>query len=82
MSAVVIRFPPRRPVAVLVIQDRGDGLWLVLAGSHGWVFADRDDAINEARWLARNLGLPIRHSESRTSYSEFLTTKHKRRFVP
>jgi hypothetical protein len=60
MTVAVIRFPSRRSAAVFVTQDRGDGLWLALAGSHGWVFADRDDAISEARWLSHNLSLPIR----------------------
>lgn len=60
MTAAVIRFPPRRPAAIFVTQDRGDGLWLAVAGSHGWVFANRHDAINEAHWLSRNLSLPVR----------------------
>ena len=54
----VIRFPARRASCVWVVLD-GDG-WLVLAGSHGWAHGDYDAALADARWLARNLNLPIR----------------------
>jgi hypothetical protein len=57
---LIIRFPPRRIGAVIVCRERnGDG-WLTLAGPHGWLHGDLDAARAEARWLARNLGLPIR----------------------
>jgi hypothetical protein len=56
----VIRFPLRRIGAVLVLKDRdGDG-WLALCGSNGWLFGWRAEACREARWLARNTGLPVR----------------------
>ena len=32
MTARMIQIVPRRPAAIFVIQDRGDGLWLALAG--------------------------------------------------
>jgi hypothetical protein len=58
MSAV-IRFPSRRFAAVFVLES-ADG-WLVLAPhGHGWLHATLSPARVEARWLARNLGLPIR----------------------
>jgi hypothetical protein len=60
MTATIIRFPPRRVAAILVCEERaGDG-WLALAGAHGWLFGSLAEARSEARWLARNLGLPIR----------------------
>jgi hypothetical protein len=36
------------------------GGWITLAGAHGWVFGSLADARLAARWLARNLNLPIR----------------------
>jgi hypothetical protein len=60
---VIIRFPPRSIGAVLICRERdGDG-WITIVGSHGWVFGTRADAIAEAHWLSRNLGLPIRELE-------------------
>jgi hypothetical protein len=57
---VIIRFPPRRIRVVIVCRERdGDG-WITLAGAHGWVFGSLADARLAARWLAHNLGLPIR----------------------
>jgi hypothetical protein len=55
----IIRFPPRRSAAVWLLKAR-EGGWLVLVRGHGWIHGDYDDAIADARWLARNLGFPIR----------------------
>jgi hypothetical protein len=56
---IIIRFPLRR-VSIFIVRERdGDG-WLALAGSHGWLFGSYDAAMAEAKWLARNLSLPIR----------------------
>jgi hypothetical protein len=56
---LVIRFPARAISTIVVCKDRnGDG-WITLAGAHGWVFGSLADARLAARWLARNLGLPI-----------------------
>jgi hypothetical protein len=34
----LVRFPPRRAVAIFVCEERdGDG-WLAIAGAHGWLF--------------------------------------------
>jgi hypothetical protein len=56
----VIRFPLRRVAAVLVVRERGGDGWLVLASDHGWLHGDRRSALQDAHWLAWNLGLPIR----------------------
>jgi hypothetical protein len=42
------------------VRERGGGDWLVIAGAHGWLFGSLADAQSAARWLAHNLGLPIR----------------------
>jgi hypothetical protein len=57
---VIIRFPPRRMCAVIICREREVGGWLVIARAHGWLFGSLADARAEARWLADNLGLPIR----------------------
>jgi hypothetical protein len=54
---VFVRFPPRRSAAVRLRQAR-EGV--VLARGHGWLHGSRSDALETARWLARNLGFPIR----------------------
>ncbi len=54
----VVAFPARRFCAIWIIRAEH---WLVVGPrGHGWAFANRDDALREARWLARNRGLPIR----------------------
>jgi hypothetical protein len=57
-SAQIVRFPARRTACIWVVLN-GDG-WLVLAGNHGWLHGDYGAALADARWLARNLNLPIR----------------------
>jgi hypothetical protein len=60
MTANVFRFPPRHSAVIWIVEERdGDG-WLALAGAHAWLFGSRSAALAEARWLAANLGLPIR----------------------
>jgi hypothetical protein len=59
MTARVVPFPPRRLAAVWILPLRDSG-WLVLVGSSGWLHADYDAAIEDAKWLSRNVGLPIR----------------------
>jgi hypothetical protein len=56
MTASVISFP-RRCVWVFPADEGG---WLVLAGGHGWLHGDYLNAMDDARWLARNMNLPIR----------------------
>jgi hypothetical protein len=58
MTARVVRFPLRRSAAVWILPL--PDAWLVLCGSHGWLHGDSDGAIEDARWLATNTGLPIR----------------------
>jgi hypothetical protein len=56
----LVRLPPRRAAAIFVLEERdGDG-WLAIAGAHGWLFGSFAEARLAARWLSRNLGLPIR----------------------
>jgi hypothetical protein len=59
----VLRFPPSRLAAVLLLETAEDG-WLVLAPhGHGWLHATLSAARADARcWLARNLGLPVREA--------------------
>jgi hypothetical protein len=59
MTAAVVLFPARRLAAVWILPLHADG-WLVLVGAHGWLHGDYDTAVEDARWLARNNGLPIR----------------------
>ena len=58
MTARIIRFPGT--ATVIFVMPARDGGWLVQAYGHGWICGDLRSAFAEARWLARNLGLPIR----------------------
>jgi hypothetical protein len=60
-TSKIIRFPSRRDAAVWLLQAR-EGGWLVLTRGHGWLHGSRSDALETARWLARNLGFSIRES--------------------
>jgi hypothetical protein len=55
-----VRFPARRLVAIFLCRERGGGGWLAIAGAHGWLFGSLAEARRAARWLANNLGLPVR----------------------
>jgi hypothetical protein len=55
----IIPFPSRRARAVFLCPAV-EGGWFVLAGAHGWLHGDQKHAIDDARWLARNFGFPIR----------------------
>lgn len=59
MSSSVLNFPLRRSVAIWITRE--GPAWLVLAREHGWLFGSHSEAEVEARWLAANLGLPIRN---------------------
>jgi hypothetical protein len=61
MTADVALFPARRSAAVWLLQA-SEGGWLVLARGHGWLHGSHADAVENARWLARNLGFPIREA--------------------
>jgi hypothetical protein len=55
----VVRFPPSRFAAVVVLKS--PDVWLVLAPrGHGWLYATLSAARDEARQLSRNLGIPLR----------------------
>jgi hypothetical protein len=58
-AGAVVRFPARRGAVVWLLQA-SEGGWLVLARGHGWLHGSRLDALADARWLAHNLGYPIR----------------------
>jgi hypothetical protein len=64
MTARILRFPLRRVGAILICRQHNGGGWLVLHGSHGWLHGSRHDALEDARWLARNLGFPVREATS------------------
>jgi hypothetical protein len=36
--------------------------WLVIAREHGWLHGSYCDALEDARWLSKNLDLPIRRA--------------------
>jgi hypothetical protein len=63
-TGAVIRFPPRRARCVRLVRDLAGG-WLVIALEHGWLHGDRRTALADAKWLGRNLGLPVRDTEDR-----------------
>ena len=56
----ILRFPLRRTGSILIVRKRGGDGWIVLARKDGWSFGSRADAMAEAQWIARNLGLPVR----------------------
>jgi hypothetical protein len=57
-TAVALRFPMRRSAAIWVMPE--GQAWLVIAAEHGWLHGSRQAADDDAQWLGRNLGLPIR----------------------
>jgi hypothetical protein len=57
-DTAVARFPMRLSSAVWITRE--NSAWLVIAREHGWLFGSRREADIEARWLGRNLDLPIR----------------------
>jgi hypothetical protein len=59
MTASVIRFPMRNAAAVFVMAAE-DGWW-VLVRSHGWLHGNHAAAVEDAKWLAENYGMPIRN---------------------
>lgn len=58
-GASLIRFPTRAAACIWIVRD--GAAWLVLARDHGWLHGSFHDALADARWLADNLSLPIRH---------------------
>jgi hypothetical protein len=58
MSAIILKFPRRGPFHVDVVPEAdGDG-WLVIARSHGWLFGDRDIALE----IAAGFGVTVMSS--------------------
>jgi hypothetical protein len=55
----VIRFSPRRAHCIRLVRDPVGG-WLIIALERGWLHNDHRAALDDARWLAQNLRLPIR----------------------
>jgi hypothetical protein len=61
MTGAVVRFPLRRTGSILIMRERGGDAWLVLHDEHGWLHSDRRAALQDAHWLAWNLGaIPVR----------------------
>ena len=57
MTAQVISFPPRAPFAIYV--QKIEDVWLVLCRDHGWIHADRLEAIADASYIARGFGAAV-----------------------
>lgn len=57
MTAQLLPFPPRGPFAVYV--KRIETCWLVLCRDHGWLHADRRDAITDANSIAAGFGVSV-----------------------
>jgi hypothetical protein len=55
---MIERFPMRRALCVWLLREYGE--WVVIAHEHGWSHSSYAAALADARWLAANLGLPIR----------------------
>jgi hypothetical protein len=64
MTARILKFSQHRALGIVIARE-GAG-WLVTVRDHGWLHGDREDAMQDARWLAQNLGVGIRHKESTT----------------
>jgi hypothetical protein len=60
MSAAILSFPARHAHAVFIAKEREGQGWYALAGSSGWLCASLSEARAVARWLSRNLGVPVR----------------------
>jgi hypothetical protein len=57
-TGTLLRFPMRGPFAVRVLPD-GDGAWLVVCRSHGWLHGSRRDALIDASEIATGFGVAI-----------------------
>jgi hypothetical protein len=55
---LLIRFPARHSKCVWITRE--SSAWLVLHHGNGWLFGDFPAALDEAHWLSKNCGLPIR----------------------
>ena len=62
MTAADVPFPPRRIAAILVGKERDGAGWQAIAGANGWLCGSLNEAHAVARWLSRNLGLPVREA--------------------
>ena len=56
----VIQFPQRH-IQRVIVRPLGDWqpAWLVTFGDNGWAHGDKDSALRDGEWLARNTGLAI-----------------------
>jgi hypothetical protein len=54
----VVRLDPRRSAAVW-LQRQGPA-WQVLVYGHAWAHGDYVAAVEDALWLSRNFGFPVR----------------------
>ncbi len=55
----VTRFPSGGSAAVWIMRETLGG-WLVLSRDHGWLFGSYNEALDEARSLARSMSMQIR----------------------
>lgn len=62
MTARILPFPARHTACVWLMRE--EPAWLVLTRSHGWLHGSYEAALADARWLARNLGLTVRHASA------------------
>jgi hypothetical protein len=57
--AQIIRFPARKAAAIFVTEAREGGV-VVMAVEHCWLHGNSSGAFEDAEWLSKNLGMPIR----------------------
>jgi hypothetical protein len=61
MTTSVIRFPTQ----AVVICRAPEGGWYVLGErGNGWLHGSRRDAVQDAKWLSKNLNLVVREVSS------------------
>jgi len=56
---MIERFPMRHALCIWLLRE-ASGAWMVVARDAGWLHGSYAAALADARWLAGNLGLPIR----------------------